>query len=91
MDENKVARKGDSRMEEVRRKEEEEKREVERKKKEERLKELCKKSKRVHYIGSPLVDYGLLDAYQFFLSQLAASGMPQANIFEFAAQAMLKF
>lgn len=38
-----------------------------------------------------MVDYGLLDAYQFFLTQLAASGVPQGNIFEFAAQAMLKF
>lgn len=37
------------------------------------------------------MDYGLLDAYEFFLSQLAASGLPQGNIYEFAAQAMLKF
>ena len=43
------------------------------------------------YLGAPLAEYGLLDSYEFFLAQLAASGLPQGNIFEFAAQTILKF
>ena len=32
-----------------------------------------------------------IEAYEFFLKNLATYGIPQANIFEFAAQQILKF
>ena len=37
------------------------------------------------------MQYGLLDGYEFFLKHLAESGIPQANVFEFAAQSVLKY
>ena len=44
-----------------------------------------------HILGEPLQNYGLLDAYEFFLGQLANSGIPQGNVYEFAAQAILRY
>ncbi len=77
-------KKEEEKLEDLSKLQENERREVERKKKEERIKHLAQKS-------TPLVDYGLLDSYKFFLSQLALAGIPQGNIFEFAAQTIIKF
>lgn len=34
---------------------------------------------------------GILDAYEYFLRAICKNGLPEANIFEFAAQQILKY
>lgn len=34
---------------------------------------------------------GMLDAYEYFLRAICKNGLPEANIFEFAAQQILKY
>lgn len=42
-------------------------------------------------LGSPLVEYGLIDAFEYFMVQLTQAGIPQGNLYEFAAQTILKY
>lgn len=43
------------------------------------------------YEDSLLIQYGLVEAFEYFMLQLAQTGVPQNNVFEFAAQTVLKY
>lgn len=45
----------------------------------------------IYDLGSPLIQYGLVDAFEFFMIQLTQAGIPQGNVYEFAAQMILKY
>ena len=32
-------------------------------------------------LGSPLITYGLIDAYEYFMIQLTQAGIPQGNVY----------
>jgi hypothetical protein len=64
--------------------------EEEARKEQERL-EAQQRSTSFCYIVGVLEKSGILDAYEYFLRAICKNGLPEANIFEFAAQQILKY